>query len=216
METFKALASESRLQVLRALDSRRKTLSELARELALNKATIHEHLQLLVATGLVQKEDEGRKWIYYKLTWRGERLLHPQETTTFAIMLGLGVAAAGGGVMMLGKALQWWWAEQQMVIASDPTPEGDAGPAADPEEAGSPAAQESDPQGASAPPGEPDESQLRDDAGDMADGGDEAAETDGGFDPLDEDGVLAIVFFALSLALFLAATLMRRFRSRES
>ena len=108
-ETFKALASPTRLQVLRTLGERRKTLTEMARDLNLNKATIHEHLALLLAAGLVKKrDDEGRKWIYYELTWRGEKILHPQETTTFSLLLGLSVASAGGGIAMLGRALGWW------------------------------------------------------------------------------------------------------------
>jgi DNA-binding transcriptional ArsR family regulator len=106
-ETFKALASATRLLVLRALDERRKTLTELSRELDLNKATVHEHLQLLTAADLVKKrDDEGRKWVYYELTWRGQKILHPQETTTFNVLLGLGMAAAGGGTLMLLRALQ--------------------------------------------------------------------------------------------------------------
>jgi DNA-binding transcriptional ArsR family regulator len=118
-KTFQALASATRLTVLRALDERRKTLTELARDLELNKATVHEHLQLLVAAGLVRKrDDEGRKWIYYELTWTGEKLLHPQETTTFSVLLGLGVAAAGGGVLMLGRALGWWLATMPMEAAT--------------------------------------------------------------------------------------------------
>jgi DNA-binding transcriptional ArsR family regulator len=105
-ETFKALASPTRLTVLRALDERRKTLTEISRDLSLNKATVHEHLQLLTAAQLVRKrDDEGRKWIYYELTWRGQKLMHPQETTTFSVLLGLGIAAAGGGVGMLAYAL---------------------------------------------------------------------------------------------------------------
>lgn len=125
-ETFKALASSTRLTVLRALDQRRKTLTELARDLDLNKATVHEHLQLLTAADLIRKrDDEGRKWIYYELTWRGQRLMHPQETTTFNVLLGLGVAAAGGGLTMLGRALGWWL--QTHPIASSA---GDASPAA--------------------------------------------------------------------------------------
>jgi DNA-binding transcriptional ArsR family regulator len=105
-ETFKALASPTRLTVLRALDERRKTLTEISRDLALNKATVHEHLALLAAAELVRKrDDEGRKWIYYELTWRGQKLLHPQETTTFNVLLGLGIAAAGGGMGLLARSL---------------------------------------------------------------------------------------------------------------
>ena len=119
-KTFQALASSTRLTVLRALDERRKTLTELARDMELNKATVHEHLQLLTAAGLVKKrDDEGRKWIYYELTWTGEKLLHPQETTTFNVLLGLSVAAAGGGVGMLGRALGWWFANNEMAAPSE-------------------------------------------------------------------------------------------------
>lgn len=120
-DTFRALASSTRLTVLKALDERRKTLTELSRDLDLNKATVHEHMQLLTAAGLVRKrDDEGRKWIYYELTWTGQRILHPEATTTFNLLLGLSVAAAGGGVFMLGRALGWWFAEHSASETDSP------------------------------------------------------------------------------------------------
>ncbi|MCA1810832.1 MAG: winged helix-turn-helix domain-containing protein [Halobacteriales archaeon] len=141
-ETFKALASPTRLTVLRSLDERRKTLTEISRDLSLNKATVHEHLQLLTAAELVRKrDDEGRKWIYYELTWRGQKLLHPQETTTFNVLLGLGVAAAGGGMAMLARAL--YVALETNVPPLTGTPEGEldrmTAPMADAPEQDSPA-----------------------------------------------------------------------------
>lgn len=186
METFKALASSTRLDVLHALDERRKTLSELSRELDLNKATVHEHLQLLVATGLIKKDDEGRKWIYYSLTWRGQKLLHPESTTTFAVLLGLSVAAAGGGFLVLGRALDWWWAEKQM-----------ASPDAEPQDL-------DDAQAADAP--EESAAQAAPEAGLRADG----APADDGF--WDEDGILAILLLLTSIALVALAWAVRRFR----
>lgn len=108
-ETFKALASETRLQILHALDERRKTGSELARELELNKATVHEHLQTLVAAGLVTKKDEGRKWVYWELSWEGSKLLHPGQGAVFSVLLGLGILTAGGSFLSLGAALGWWF-----------------------------------------------------------------------------------------------------------
>lgn len=125
METFKALASPTRLEVLRALDQRRKTGTELANELGLNKATVHEHLNILAATGLVTRKDEGRKWVYWELSWSGRKLLHPNESTAFAVMLGLGLAAAGGSVIQAGRVLGWWWAHNRPQHAAD---EGAAGP----------------------------------------------------------------------------------------
>lgn len=149
-ETFKALASETRLQVLHALDERRKTGSELARELDLNKATIHEHLQILEATGLVAKKDEGRKWMYWELTWEGSKLLHPGQGAVFSVLLGLSVLATGGGIASLGTALGWWLqnADDAGLLKDDEadgSPESASEPAADEEEdsSGEPPAQES-------------------------------------------------------------------------
>ncbi len=110
-DTFKALASETRLDVMRALDERRKTGSELARELDLNKATVHEHLQILEATELARRFDEGRKWVYWELTWSGKKLLHPEQGTSFSVLLGLSALATGGGLVALGRALGWWLAD---------------------------------------------------------------------------------------------------------
>lgn len=199
METFKALASETRLSVLRALDERRKTLSELARELELNKATVHEHLQLLDATGLVIKKDEGRKWIYYELSWRGQRLLHPQETTTFSILLGLSIAAAGGGVVVLGRALQWWLAERPAAgLDAPPQPESAELMADTAEDSGG----NSEPsREAMAAPAEGNET-----ATPAMDGSD--------IDFLDDGGVLALLLLVTSLLLAGLAWATMRFRKQ--
>lgn len=188
-ETFKALASPTRLQVMRTLDERRKTVTELARDLELNKATVHEHLQILVATGLVRKrDDEGRKWVYYELTWQGERLLHPQETTTFMVLLGLSVAAAGGGVAMLGRALHWWWDGRE---ASRGLEESGTGPA--------------DGDSADAPSDQAPALRAADDAGDDA----SAADTDGGA-MWDEDGWISLALLATAILLSVLAFVLRR------
>ena len=91
-ETFKALASDTRLDILRTLDGKKMGLKDISKATSLNKATLHEHL------GLVKrKEREGHKWVYYKLTWKGESLLHPENTrivvlfTTTFIALWVGI-----------------------------------------------------------------------------------------------------------------------------
>lgn len=205
LETFKALASPTRLSVLKTLGERRKTLSEISRDLDLNKATVHEHLAVLVATGLVKKLDEGRKWIYYELSWQGERLLRPEESTTFAVLLGLSVVAAGGGTALFGQALGWWWQARSLeASAEDPViqqapPEGDqerdtssadsSGDTQDGAEegmnAGSPAATEGD--------------------GDL--GGDGVVMDDGFWD---ETGVLSILLLLTSMFLAFIAWRTRR------
>jgi DNA-binding transcriptional ArsR family regulator len=81
MNTFKALASDTRLDILRALDGKKMSLKDICKQTRLNKATLHEHLVKLNEAGLVKrKEREGHKWVYYKLTWKGEGLLHPENT----------------------------------------------------------------------------------------------------------------------------------------
>lgn len=81
MATFKALASDTRLDILKTLDGKRMALKDICKATKLNKATLHEHLSKLNEAGLVKKKErEGHKWVFYKLTWKGECLLHPENT----------------------------------------------------------------------------------------------------------------------------------------
>jgi len=98
MSTFKALASDTRLDILKALDGKKMALKDICQATRLNKATLHEHLSKLNEAGLVKKKErEGHKWVYYKLTWKGECLLHPENTkivvlfstTFFTLCLGI-------------------------------------------------------------------------------------------------------------------------------
>jgi len=78
--TFKALASEKRLDILRTLDGKKMGLKDISSSINLNKATLHEHLTKLHEAGLVKKKErEGHKWVYYKLSWKGASLLHPEN-----------------------------------------------------------------------------------------------------------------------------------------
>ena len=81
MAAFKALASDTRLDILKVLDGKKMSLKDISNATNLNKATLHEHLLKLNEAGLVKKnEREGHKWVYYKLTWKGECLFHPENT----------------------------------------------------------------------------------------------------------------------------------------
>jgi DNA-binding transcriptional ArsR family regulator len=120
-EAFKALSSDTRLQILKALDARRLTVSELGRLLDLNKATVFEHLKMLLAADLVKKEDEGRKWVYYRLTWKGKNVLHP-ENVQFMLLLATSVLSIGGLVAQIGHLLAWWGGSRSSDGASAPGP----------------------------------------------------------------------------------------------
>jgi len=98
MAAFKALASDTRLDILKSLDGKKMSLKDISNATKLNKATLHEHLSKLHEAGLVKKnEREGHKWVYYKLSWKGECLLHPENTkivvlfsaTFMALFLGI-------------------------------------------------------------------------------------------------------------------------------
>lgn len=94
-KTFKALANEKRVDMLKLLGERRHTQSEIAGELGLAVPTVKEHLSALVSAGLVEQHDEGRKWKYYSLTKSGKAVLAPEETKIW-IMLGVFVLSAVG------------------------------------------------------------------------------------------------------------------------
>ncbi len=104
-ESFKALASEVRVDILKKLDERRQTVTDLSGLLDLSKPTLLEHLEKLQAAGLVKRVDEGRKWIYYELSQKGRKLLHP-ERVAIVLALGLSIILAGiGGFLLLYEYL---------------------------------------------------------------------------------------------------------------
>jgi predicted transcriptional regulator len=86
-KTLGVLSSDTRANILKSIDIRRMTASELSKKLNLPKSTIHENLDRLVDTDLVRKNDNGNKWVYYELTEKGKRLLHPHEMTKIIILL---------------------------------------------------------------------------------------------------------------------------------
>lgn len=102
MSTFKALASDTRLQILRALDGKKMNLQEISRVTKLNKSTLHEHLQRLHEAGLIKKQErEGHKWVYYKLSWKGEGLLHPENTRIVVMFTATFIALAVGIIQLI-------------------------------------------------------------------------------------------------------------------
>jgi len=87
--TFEALAMESRIKILKALKERRKTQSELSKELALAPSTVSEHLEKMLEAELVERKKDHHKWIYYELTDKGQHILSPQKASVFVFALSL-------------------------------------------------------------------------------------------------------------------------------
>ena len=81
IDSFKALASETRLDILKVLDGKKMSLTDICHVTNLHKMTLYEHLTKLTEAGFINRiEREGHKWVYYKLSWKGESLLHPENT----------------------------------------------------------------------------------------------------------------------------------------
>jgi DNA-binding transcriptional ArsR family regulator len=99
-ESFRALASDVRVEILKRLDARRETVTDLSNLLGLSKPTLLEHLEKLQSARLVKRIDEGRKWIYYELSSKGRKILHP-ERVAITLALGSAVVLAAIGAFSL-------------------------------------------------------------------------------------------------------------------
>ncbi|MFA5931633.1 MAG: winged helix-turn-helix domain-containing protein [archaeon] len=102
-KSFKALSADSRINILKNLSDRRRTLTELSQKLNLGGSTIKEHCEILVDAELIKQIDEGRKWKYYELTSKGKQIVHPSlmEEVKVLIVLSLATVVVGGFIYML-------------------------------------------------------------------------------------------------------------------
>ncbi len=103
MKAFQTLASDTRIGILKSLDQRRKTLTELSKQSGLSASTVKEHMDKLAGAELVRMVDDGHKWKYYELTRRGSKILHP-GTAKIWVMLAL---SAFGMFYVFWDALRW-------------------------------------------------------------------------------------------------------------
>jgi DNA-binding transcriptional ArsR family regulator len=100
--SFKALASETRVLMLKELGKKRSTASEIAKALGISVQAASEHLENLRIAGLVERADEGRKWIYFTLTEKGQAVLHPDKGKRLWVLLSLFVVIiASAGVLLM-------------------------------------------------------------------------------------------------------------------
>jgi DNA-binding transcriptional ArsR family regulator len=100
-EVFKTLASGTRVDILKSLDRRRKTLTELSKQFGMSVSTVKEHLDNLVSVGLIEQKDEGYKWKYYELTRKGKDILHPEDKKIWILLSISAVAMIGIGYDLL-------------------------------------------------------------------------------------------------------------------
>lgn len=86
-KSFEALAAGTRVRILKSLLSRRKTLSEIAKEFGMSVSGLKEHFDVLLDAGLVVKVDDGHKWKYYELTDKGRSIVTPNHKGARILLL---------------------------------------------------------------------------------------------------------------------------------
>ncbi len=67
--------NRTRMRILKKLEKRSYTASELARTLGITRQLVYYHLLILERAKLVRRIERG-KWVYYELTELGERILN--------------------------------------------------------------------------------------------------------------------------------------------
>ena len=100
-EALLLLSSETRMEILRSIADRRKTLSELSKEIGISKSSVKEHLEKLEKAGLVKRVDEGRKWIYYEITKEGAKIVRPEPERRVIVKFVASITMFVSGLVML-------------------------------------------------------------------------------------------------------------------
>jgi DNA-binding MarR family transcriptional regulator len=102
-EELQALAIDTRQDIVKLLSKRPHTQSELAKKLGKHVTTVAEHTQKLEKSGLIERRDDGHKWVYFRLSRKGEKLFAPKfYSWTILLTLSIVSIAIGG---TLGGAL---------------------------------------------------------------------------------------------------------------
>jgi DNA-binding transcriptional ArsR family regulator len=94
-ETLKAIAVDTRINIIKLLSNKNYTLSDISDMLGMSVSTIKEHLDILVKAKLIKKEKTERKWKYYSLTFKGKRLIEPREIKVLFAFITTLIAAVG-------------------------------------------------------------------------------------------------------------------------
>lgn len=115
--TFKALASGTRVNILKTLEKRNHTQSELSAVLKMSIPTIKDHLKAMEQGGLVRRKEEGRKWIYYALTEKSKCILDPERKRLW-VVLSFFIISAIGSVITITKYLGGRAVERANLFAS--------------------------------------------------------------------------------------------------
>lgn len=85
--TIDALASVTRRNILKKIKLKPMTVSELARELVINKSAIFRHLHILQEADLISKRKNDNEFVYYELTTKGKDTTEQHGNIKIVILL---------------------------------------------------------------------------------------------------------------------------------
>lgn len=92
-KTIEALASDTRRDILKKLKVKPQTVSQISRELDINKSAVYKHLSILVKTGLIARRENGNEFVYYELSTKGNNTIGTNENVKVVILLSSSIFA---------------------------------------------------------------------------------------------------------------------------
>ena len=95
-----ALASDTRMDILKSLQPNRRTVSQLAELVGVDKAAVHRHLKKLEDGGFVKRE-EDHGFVYYGLSWKARDILSPNENTKIVVLITASIVMIGAVILMI-------------------------------------------------------------------------------------------------------------------
>lgn len=100
------LDSENRLKILKILNGKRATISELSRSLNVSKSTTLYHILRLSEIGFVNRLDNGeRKWVYYELSRKGRTVIQTKKITV-GLLLSSSVLSLIAGILQVERYIE--------------------------------------------------------------------------------------------------------------
>ncbi|RLE46806.1 MAG: hypothetical protein DRJ31_09645 [Candidatus Methanomethylicota archaeon] len=94
--------SSTKIRILKSLENRRKTLSEMSRELEISKSALHQHLNKLCEFEFVRRVEDGHKWVYYELTDKA-RVFLKRHIQKVALIISSLIASVFASLYMLAR-----------------------------------------------------------------------------------------------------------------
>jgi len=90
---IEALASGTRRVIIKKLYYKPRTVSEISREMDINKSAICKHLNILIQTGLIIRKENGNEFVYYELSTKGKNIIEINNNVKITILLSSSVFA---------------------------------------------------------------------------------------------------------------------------